>query len=185
LEDHRPGEIALRKLVATLTFLALVALPATALAQPHWYRGSDAQVTVYVEKTRVGATNWSYVKRAGIEWARSSRIRVVFVKPCPSRYYCLKVYEGSSTRPLAGWTTLNYDPKTNLAWYGQPAPEQPLPDHRLGPAQDRLPRARPRRRPRPPPDRHDLHARRLHHHVRPPRRHRLRQPAPDLRLTPA
>jgi hypothetical protein len=28
------------------------------------------------------------------------------------------VYEGSSTRPLAGWTTLNYDPKTNTAWYG-------------------------------------------------------------------
>ena len=108
----------MRKLVATLTFLAVVALSATALAQPHWYRGSNAQAAVYVEKTRVGATNWSYVKRAGIEWARSSRIRVVFVKRCPSRYYCLKVYEGSSTRPLAGWTTLNYDPKTNTAWYG-------------------------------------------------------------------
>jgi hypothetical protein len=25
---------------------------------------------------------------------------------------------GSTTRPLAGWTTLNYDPKTNTAWYG-------------------------------------------------------------------
>jgi hypothetical protein len=108
----------LRKLVATLAFLAVVAVPATALAQPHWYRGSNAQVTVYVEKTRVGATNWSYVKRAGIEWARSGRIRIVFVKRFPSRYYCLQVYEGSSTRRLAGWTTLNYDPKTNVAWYG-------------------------------------------------------------------
>jgi hypothetical protein len=80
----------LRKLVATLTFVAVVALPATALAQPHWYRGTDAQVTMYVERTRVGATNWSYIKRAGVEWARSSRIRVVFVNHCPSRYYCLK-----------------------------------------------------------------------------------------------
>ena len=69
--------------MATLTFLAVVALPVTALAQPHWYRGSNAQVTVFVEKTRVGATNWSSVKRAGIEWARSSRIRVVFVNRCP------------------------------------------------------------------------------------------------------
>jgi len=108
----------LRKLLATLIFLAVVAVPATAPAQPHWYRGANAQVTVYVERTRVGATNWSYVKRAGIEWARSSRIRVVFVNRCPSRYYCVKVYEGSSTRPLAGWATLNYDLKTNIAWYG-------------------------------------------------------------------
>jgi hypothetical protein len=23
-----------------------------------------------------------------------------------------------STRPLAGWTTLNYDPNTTTAWYG-------------------------------------------------------------------
>jgi hypothetical protein len=50
----------LRKLVATLAFLAVTALPAAALAQPHWHRGTNAQVTVYVEKTRVGATNWSY-----------------------------------------------------------------------------------------------------------------------------
>jgi predicted Zn-dependent protease len=42
----------------------------------------------------------------------------VFVKRCASRYYCLKVYEGSTTRPLAGWTTLNFDPRTNTAWYG-------------------------------------------------------------------
>jgi hypothetical protein len=108
----------LRKLVATLTFLAVLVLPAAALAQPRWHRGAKAQVTVYVEKTRVGATNWSYIKRAGVEWARSSRIRVVFVKRCPSPYYCMKVYEGRSTRNLAGWTTLNYDPKTNTAWYG-------------------------------------------------------------------
>ena len=108
----------MRKLVATLAFLAVLAVPATALAQPHWYRGGNAQVTVYVERTRVGATNWSFIKRAGTEWARSSRIRVVFVNRCPSRYYCMKVYEGSSARPLAGWTTLNYDPKTNTAWYG-------------------------------------------------------------------
>ena len=73
----------MRKLVATLAFLAVVAVPATALAQPHWYRGGNAQVTVYVERTRVGATNWSFIKRAGTEWARSSRIRVVFVNRCP------------------------------------------------------------------------------------------------------
>jgi predicted Zn-dependent protease len=108
----------LRKLLAATCLLATLALPAAASAQPHWYRGTKAQVTVYVERTRVGATDWSSVKRAGVEWARSSRIRVVFVKRCPSAYYCLKVYEGRSTRPLAGWTTLNYDPKTNTAWYG-------------------------------------------------------------------
>jgi hypothetical protein len=28
---------------------------------------------VYVERTRVGATSWSYVKRSGREWARSGR----------------------------------------------------------------------------------------------------------------
>ena len=108
----------MRKLVAAFCLLAVLVLPATALAQPRWHRGTNAQVTVYVEKTRVGATNWSSIKRAGLEWARSSRIRVVFVKRCPSRYYCMKVYEGRSTRNLAGWTTLNYDPKTNTAWYG-------------------------------------------------------------------
>ena len=75
---------------AASTFLAVLALPATALAQPRWHRGSKPQVTVYVEKTRVGATNWSYVKRSGIEWSRSSRIHVIFVKRCPSRYYCVK-----------------------------------------------------------------------------------------------
>ena len=75
----------MRNLVATLTFLAVVAVPATALAHPHWYRGSHAQVTVYVERTRVWATNWSSIKRVGTEWARSSRIRVVFVNRCPSR----------------------------------------------------------------------------------------------------
>jgi hypothetical protein len=108
----------LRKLVASFAFLAVAALPTVASAQPHWYRGSKSQVTVYVEKTRVGATNWSHIKRAGIRWARSSRIRVVFVKRCPSRYYCVKVYEGRSTRNQAGWATLNYDPRTNTAWYG-------------------------------------------------------------------
>ena len=108
----------MRKLVAVFMFLAVLALPGAALAQPHWHRGDKAQVTVYVEKTRIGATNWSYIKRAGIEWARSRRIRVVFVKRCPSRYYCMKVYEGRSTRKLAGWATLNYDPRTNTAWYG-------------------------------------------------------------------
>jgi hypothetical protein len=108
----------LRKLVAASVFLAVLVLPAAAMAQPRWYRGSKAEVTVYVEKTRVGATNWRYVKLAGIEWARSSRIRVVFVNRCPSAYYCLKVYEVRSYRNQAGWATLNYDPKTNTAWYG-------------------------------------------------------------------
>ena len=64
----------MRKLVAAIAFLAVTALPATALAQPRWHRGEEAQVTVYVERTRVGVTNWSYVKRAGALWARSSRI---------------------------------------------------------------------------------------------------------------
>jgi hypothetical protein len=50
---------------AVIAFLAVTVLPATALAQPHWHRGEETQVTVYVERTRVGATNWSYVKRAG------------------------------------------------------------------------------------------------------------------------
>jgi hypothetical protein len=68
-----------------IAFLAVTVLPATALAQPHWRRGEETQVTVYVERTRVGATNWSYVKRAGAQ---------------------------------AGWATLNYDPRTNTAWYG-------------------------------------------------------------------
>jgi hypothetical protein len=108
----------LRKLVAAFLFLAVLLLPATAMAQPHWYRGSKTEVTVYVEKTRVGATNWHYVKLAGIEWARSGRIRVVFVNHCPSKYYCLKVYEVRSSRNQAGWATLNYDPRTNITWYG-------------------------------------------------------------------
>ena len=103
----------MRKLVAAITFAAVLTLPAAALAQPRWHRGAKAQVTVYVEKTRVGATNWSYIKRAGIEWSGSSRIHVSFVKRCPSKYYCVKVYE---TRNMAGWATLNYDPKTNTAW---------------------------------------------------------------------
>jgi hypothetical protein len=109
----------LRKLAAVITFMAVLALPAAALAQPRWHRGATAQVTVYVEKTGVGATNWSFVKRAGIEWSRSSRIHVIFVKRCPSKSYCVKVYETRSTRNMAGWVTLNYDPKTNTAWYGR------------------------------------------------------------------
>jgi hypothetical protein len=30
----------------------------------------------------------------------------------------VKVYEVRSSRNLAGWATLNYDPRTNIAWYG-------------------------------------------------------------------
>jgi hypothetical protein len=71
-----------------------------------------------VERTRVGATNWSYLKRAGDQWARSSRIQVVYVRRCPSSYYCVKVYQVRSSRNMAGWATLNYDPRTNTAWYG-------------------------------------------------------------------
>ena len=108
----------MRKLVAAIAFLAVAALPATALGQPHWYQGEEAQVTVYLERTKVGATNWSYIKRAGTEWARSRRIEVRFVKRCPSSYYCVKVSQGRSGRNMAAWTTLNYDPETNTAWYG-------------------------------------------------------------------
>jgi hypothetical protein len=49
----------LRKLVAVITFLAIMVLPAAAMAQPRWHRGAKSQVTVYVEKTRVGATKRS------------------------------------------------------------------------------------------------------------------------------
>ena len=62
----------LRQLVAAIAFLAVALLPATALGQPHWFRGEETQVTVYVERTRVDATNWSYVKRAGAQWARAA-----------------------------------------------------------------------------------------------------------------
>ncbi len=108
----------MRKVVALATFVAVLALPAASLAQPRWYRGARSEVTVYVERTRVGATNWAYVKGTGYEWARSGRIRVVFVSRCPSRYYCVKVFEGSWADNRAGWATLNYDPRTNYAWYG-------------------------------------------------------------------
>jgi hypothetical protein len=108
----------LRRLLAVVTFVATLALPAAALAQPRWYRGSERQVTVYIEKTRVGATNWKYVRAAGAEWGRSGRIQVRFVNRCPSRYYCVKVYEVRSGRNQAGWATLNYDRRTNYAWYG-------------------------------------------------------------------
>jgi hypothetical protein len=30
----------------------------------------------------------------------------------------VKVYEVRSARNQAGWATLNYDPRTNTAWYG-------------------------------------------------------------------
>jgi hypothetical protein len=136
---------------------------------------------VYVEKTRVGATNWSYVKRSGIEWGRSGRIHVVFVNRCPSRYYCVKVYEVRSTPQPRRLGHPQLRPQDQYRLVRQPAPQHPLPDLRRRPAQDHLPRARPHLRPGAPPDRPDLHARRLHHHAWPPRRHRLRQPAPDLR----
>jgi hypothetical protein len=58
----------LRKLAAAITSVAVLAMPAAALAQPRWHRGTRAQVTVYPQHGRLG--------------------------------------------------TLNYDPKTNTAWYG-------------------------------------------------------------------
>jgi hypothetical protein len=45
--------------VAVAVLLGIAAVPAWALAQPRWYRGSKTEVTVYVERTRVGAANWS------------------------------------------------------------------------------------------------------------------------------
>ena len=105
----------MRKLVAALAFLAVAALPATALAQPHWHRGEEAQVTVYVERTRVGAANWSSLKRAGALWARSRRIEVRFVKRCPSSYYCVKVYAVRSSRNMAGSLHLNTRYLTSVA----------------------------------------------------------------------
>ena len=108
----------MRKLVAAIAFLAVAALPATALAQPHWYRGEEAEVTVYLERTKVSDTNWSYIEKAGAEWARSRRIDVRFVKRCPSDYFCVKVSQSRSSSNMAAWTTLNYDPETNIAWSG-------------------------------------------------------------------
>jgi hypothetical protein len=80
---QRPEESTLRKLVAAIAFLAVTALPATVLAQPHWRRGEEAQVTVYLERTNVGAKNGSSITRAATEWARSRRIEVMFVKRAP------------------------------------------------------------------------------------------------------
>jgi hypothetical protein len=108
----------LRKLVAIAVLVGVVALPAQALAQLRRYRGSTAEATVYVERTRVGATNWSYVKRAGAEWARGGRIRVLFVDRCPSGFSCVKVYDGRWSRPMAGWATLNPHRATDHAWHG-------------------------------------------------------------------
>ena len=109
----------MRKLaVLTVVFLTVLALPTAALAQPRWHRGARREVTVYVERTRVGAKHWAHIKSTGYEWARSSRIRVRFVRRCPSSNYCVKVYEVRSTRGLAGWATLRYDPRTNTSWYG-------------------------------------------------------------------
>jgi hypothetical protein len=106
-----------RKLFAIAALLGVMAVPAQALAQPRWYRGNAREVTIYVERTRVGTANWMSIARAGAEWSKSSRIRILFVKRCPSRLYCVKVYEGRWTKPAAGWATLNYDPR-NYAWYG-------------------------------------------------------------------
>jgi hypothetical protein len=53
---QRTGGTQFAKLVAAITCLAVLALPAAALAQPRWHRGSKTQITVYVEKTRIGAT---------------------------------------------------------------------------------------------------------------------------------
>ena len=108
----------MRKLLAAAVFIGVVSLPATALAQPRWYRGSSSQATVYIERTRVGATNWSWVRKTGTEWAKSGRIKVVFTGHCPQRWYCVKVYEGRWNSNRAGWATLNYDRRTNYAWYG-------------------------------------------------------------------
>jgi hypothetical protein len=73
----------LRKLVAVITFLAIVVLPAAAMAQPRWHRGREVAGHGVRGESRVGATNWSHVKRSGIEWGRSGRIHVVFVNRCP------------------------------------------------------------------------------------------------------
>jgi hypothetical protein len=105
----------LRTLVAAIAFLAVTGAAGYRPGPAPLVPGEDTQVTVYMERTRVGATNWSYVKRAGAQWARSSRIQLVFVKRCPSSYYCVKVYQVRSTRQQAGWATLNYDPRTNTA----------------------------------------------------------------------
>jgi hypothetical protein len=120
-----PGGIAVRKLFTITALLGVMAAglgvmtaPAQASGQPRWYRGRAAEVTISIERTQVGATNWSYVKWAGAEWARSGRIKIVFVAKCPSRLYCVKVYDGTWSTPVAGWATLNTDPRTNYIWYG-------------------------------------------------------------------
>jgi len=112
------GNSIVKKLFAVAVLFGVMAIPAQAFAQARWYRGSNREVTVYLEKTRVGATNWTYLKRAGAEWSRSRRVRIVFVNRCPSTLYCVKVYDGRWNKPMAGWATLNRDPRTNYAWYG-------------------------------------------------------------------
>jgi Matrixin len=107
-----------KKVLALAVLGAVMAVPAQALAQPRWYRGTASQVTVYFERTRVSNANWEFVRSAGWRWSRSSRIRVVLVAKCPRREYCVKITEGRYNTQWAGRTTLTYDPKTNTAWWG-------------------------------------------------------------------
>lgn len=39
-------------------------------------------------------------------------------RPSPANWPPRRAGEVRSTRNQAGWATLNYDPKTNIAWYG-------------------------------------------------------------------
>ena len=58
----------MRRLVGVVAFLWVLALaPAAAAAQPRWTGDSASPVTVYLERTSVGATIWAHVRSAGYE----------------------------------------------------------------------------------------------------------------------
>jgi len=108
----------LRKLVAAITFLAVLALPAAALAQPRWHRGSRSPGHRVCREDQ-GGRHQLVVRQAG-------RHRVVAQQPHPRHLRQalpleLLLCEGlrGALDPEPGLLGhLNYDPKTNIAWYG-------------------------------------------------------------------
>jgi hypothetical protein len=96
------------------------------MAQPRGHRGAKSQVAVYVEKTRVGAINWSYVRRSGIEWGRSGRIHVVFLNRCPSRYLLREGVRGALGPQPGRLGHPQLRPEDQHRLVRQPAPQHPL-----------------------------------------------------------
>jgi hypothetical protein len=50
----------------------------------------------------------------GVQQPHPGRVR----HPLPLPLLLREVYDGRSSRRMAGWATLNYDPSTSTAWYG-------------------------------------------------------------------